>query len=96
MFKSATLMLAALRSEQQALFNYLHTASSPAQASHYTAARTSSPELSCDTQRDTIAYLFFSLCLLHIVSPHLDARSEDAPGEIGHVDPQEVGHLLSS
>lgn len=48
------------------------------------------------THGEPITYLLFRLGLLHIVSPHLDARGEDASGEIGHVDPQEVRHLLSS
>lgn len=50
---------------------------------------------SCDSGEMT-TYLLFSLRLLHIVSPHLDAWGKDASGEIGHIDPQEVGHLLSS
>lgn len=41
-------------------------------------------------------YLFLSLCLLDIIPPHLDARGEDASGEISHVDTQEMGHLLGS
>lgn len=69
-----------------------------AQASHCMAAGTSSQEMLrvCDPEIKTTTYLLFSLCLLYIVSAHLDAWGEDASGEVGHIDPQEVGHLLSS
>lgn len=88
--RSATLIFA--------LFNNVHMVGSPEQTLHYTAVRTPSQEMSrsCDRERHTTAYLLFRLCLLHIVSPDLDAWGQDASGEVGHIDPQEMGHLLSS
>lgn len=41
-------------------------------------------------------YLLFSLRLLDVIPSHLDARGEDSSGEIGHIDTQEMGHLLGS
>lgn len=41
-------------------------------------------------------YLLFGLGLLHILSTHFDPGSEDGPGELQHVDAEQMAQLLSS
>jgi len=41
------------------------------------------------------SYLFFGLGLLHILSTHFDSGSEDGPGELQHVDAQQMAQFLS-
>lgn len=41
-------------------------------------------------------YLLFGLGLLHILSTHFNPGSEDGPGELQHVDAEQMAQFLSS